>query len=147
MDVFNSMDTSRLQGVNAPYVSFTCLNFSATMVYLTMTSIMVSALETIIQLELKLENDVINSDYSLANPAIGNPIGHSQVIAISKLLDAHNSMLSEDSNSYHLDNLLRGSKIYTSPPKPQIEPVSCNLMLAQAAISPDRFIRHLATRL
>ena len=116
------------------------------MVYLTMTSAMVSALETIKRLELKLENDVIDSDYCLANPAIGNPIGHSQVIAISKLLEAHESMLSEDSNLYHLDHLLRGSKTYPSPSKPKTEPVSGNLMLAQAAISPDSTIRHLAIR-
>lgn len=91
---------------------------------------MVSALETIHQLELKLEEEVIESDYSLADPAIGNPIGHYQVIAISKLLEAHNNMLSEEPNFYCLDHLLRGSKIYTSPPKPKNEPVSRNLMLA-----------------
>lgn len=100
------------------------------MVYLTMTPAMVSALETINRLKLKLENDVIGSDCSLANPAIGNPIGHSEVIAISKLLEAHNSTLSEDSNSHSLDHLLRGSRIYTSPPKPKIEPVSRNPTLA-----------------
>lgn len=116
------------------------------MVYLIMTSAMVSALQTINRLELKFENDVIDSDYSLANPAIGNPIGHSQVIAISKLLEAHESMLSENSNSYDLDHLLRGSKIYPSPSKPKIEPVSRNLMLTQAAISPDSTIRHLVIR-
>lgn len=101
------------------------------MVYLSMTSAMVSALEIIDQLELKLENDVIDSDYSLADPAIGNPIEHSQVIAISKLLEAHNcNMPSEESNLYHLDHLLRGSKIYKSPSKPKVEPVSRNPMLA-----------------
>lgn len=99
------------------------------MVYLTMTAAMVSALEAINRLELKPKNDVIDSDYSLANPAIGNPIGHSQIIAISKLLEDHQSTLSVVSNKYHLDHLLRGSKLYSSPPKPKIEPVSDYLVL------------------
>ena len=123
--------------INAPYLATTFTNLSATMVYLTMTSAMVSALQTINRLELKLENDVIDSGYSLADPTIGNPIEHSQVIAISKLLEAHNNMFSEDSKIYHLDYLLRGSKVYTSPSKPKNEPVSRNLLLALAATFPD----------
>lgn len=107
------------------------------MVYLTMTSVMVSALETINQLELKLENDIIDSDYSLADPAVGNPIGHSQVITIAKLLETHNSMLSEESAPYHLHQLLRGSRIYTSPSKPKNEPVSRILVLAYIINPPN----------
>lgn len=100
------------------------------MVYLTMTSAMVSALDTIDRHELKLGNDIIDSEYSLADPAVGNPIGHSQVIAISKLLEIHNNVLLGESSSYHLDDLLRGSRIYKPPPKPKQEPVSCIIVFA-----------------
>lgn len=94
------------------------------MVFLTMTPAMVSALETVNRLELELENEDNNSEYSLADPAIGNPIEHSQIIGISKLLESHNIMLSPESTSCHLDHLLRGSRIYEKPPKKKQEPVS-----------------------
>ena len=107
---------------------------------------MVAALETIKRLELKLENDTTDSEYSLANPSVGNPIEHFQVIEISKLLEAHSSMLSEDSSSYDLDHLLRGSRIYEAPPKPRAEPVS-SLSWSQIPLLLIIFSRNLATGL
>lgn len=56
---------------------------------------------------------------SLENPTIGNPISHSQIIDLSKQLKAHN--LSPSS----LDVLLRGARVYVPPPPSKPEPVSC----------------------
>jgi TMEM199 family protein len=94
------------------------------MVYITMTPAMVAALEAICRLELKLVNDDDDGwEYPLNNPVVGNPIGHSQVIAISKLLRIHNHLQLGELLSYHLDDLLRGSRIFKKPPKPKQEPV------------------------
>lgn len=67
------------------------------------------------------------SEPSLDQPAVGNPITHGQIIAISKTLkdintDATNGEF-ESIVSYHLDDLLRGSKVYVESPKPKAEPV------------------------
>ena len=71
------------------------------------------------------QNDA--SEPSLDQPAIGNPITHGQIIAISKTLrkirkDVTNGN-ADNMVSYHLDDLLRGSKVYVEPPKPKAEPV------------------------
>lgn len=105
------------------------------MVYLTMTSAIVAALEAVDRLHLDLGDiedlrDIENvrvSVRSLGNHAIGNPIGHEHIVAISKLLRNHNEKYSTISVPYHLDNLLRGSRIYQESPKPKAEPVSCRL--------------------
>lgn len=55
---------------------------------------------------------------SLSGPAIGKPISHGQVMDISRRLK------SRGHSSYHLDNLLRGSRVYVPPPPPKAEPVS-----------------------
>ena len=68
--------------------------------------------------------------HSLDNHAIGNPIGHEQIIAISKLLRDHNENNSAVPVPYHLDDLLRGSRIYQEYPKQKVEPVSCRLSLS-----------------
>ena len=68
------------------------------------------------------------SEPSLDQPALGNPITHGQIIAISKNLKELQTSAANDSVddmvSYHLDDLLRGSKVYIEPPKPKVEPVS-----------------------
>ena len=98
------------------------------MVHLTITPAIVRALRELQnRRQLPLEQTEA-SEPSLDQPAPGNPITHGQIIVISKTLkdisaDANNGKL-DDSVSYHLDDLLRGSKVYIEPPKPKPEPVS-----------------------
>ncbi|KAF2240752.1 hypothetical protein BU26DRAFT_441781 [Trematosphaeria pertusa] len=69
------------------------------------------------------------SEPSLAGPQPGNPISHSQLIDLSKLLKKHASATSTGENQeeeppvvYTLNTLLRSSKIYIPPPPPKPEP-------------------------
>lgn len=97
-----------------------------------MTSAIVAALEAVDRLHLDLGDiedlrdieSVRVSGRSLGNHAIGNPIGHEHIVAISKLLRNHNENYSTISVPYHLDDLLRGSRIYQESPKPKAEPTS-----------------------
>ncbi|MCJ1402203.1 hypothetical protein MMC11_005423 [Xylographa trunciseda] len=64
-------------------------------------------------------------------PAVDNPISHDQVLAISKCLKSieatkrnEGKVPGSNSTGYHLDQLLRGSKVYIKPPKPKAEPSS-----------------------
>ncbi|KAL8722311.1 MAG: hypothetical protein Q9181_007513 [Wetmoreana brouardii] len=61
---------------------------------------------------------------ALADPAIGRPITHTQVIALSKLPKAGLSLNEDSQISYRLDDLLRGSRIYQEPPKAKTEPTN-----------------------
>ena len=88
-----------------------------------MTSAMIAALEAVDRLDLDLEG----IENRLGNRAVGNPIGHEHILAISKLLQNHNEKHSVLSVPYHLDDLLRGSRIYQEPSKPKAEPVGCQL--------------------
>ena len=59
----------------------------------------------------------------------GNPISHGQLIEISKRLkrireEAEDHGAQDDEVLCHLDDLLRGSRIYVEPSKPKVEPVS-----------------------
>lgn len=97
-----------------------------------MTSAIVAALEYVDRLHLdpgRIETVQIPG-HSLDNHAIGNTIGHEQIIALSKLLRDHNENHSAVSVPYHLDDLLRGSRIYQEYPKQKVEPVSCRLSLS-----------------
>lgn len=104
------------------------------MVYLTMTPAIVAALEDVDRLHLYpgLPETVQIPGHSLDNPAVGNSISHEQIIAISKLLRDHNEKHSAVSVSYHLDDLLRGSRIYQEYPKKKVEPVSYRLSLSSS---------------
>lgn len=91
------------------------------MVLLTMTPAVVAAVQACYQLH-ELPIELGNAcEPSLSDPAIGKPISHIQLIAISKVLREHNKQ--ESSVPCHLDELLRGSRIYHGPPKPKAEPV------------------------
>ena len=96
------------------------------MVHLTMTPAMIRAL-TELQ-KYGLAQQAIGDDVLLDNPAEGNPISHGQIIGISEKLkqireeEQHDAI--DDAVSYHLDDLLRGSKIYVQPPRPKVEPVA-----------------------
>lgn len=114
------------------------------MVCLTTTPAILRALE-----ELQDRGQVVEtldgaSEPSLDKPAQGKPITHGQIIAISKTLnetkiDATNGKL-HNQVSYHLDDLLRGSKVYVEPPKPKAEPVGSTYLLLHNAVPliPDR---------
>lgn len=91
------------------------------MVYLTITPAILNALDVARGLHLN-PGDANNDELlSSSHQAIGNPINHSQIIALSKLLANHNT--SHASASYHLDQLLKGSKVYNEPRKQKPEPV------------------------
>ena len=94
------------------------------MVHLTMTAVMVQALEQLRGYKLLPET---SDDLPLDEPALGKPISHAQIIGVARQLkqvheDEHFAK-SEHLVSYHLDNLLRGSQVYIEPPKPKKEPV------------------------
>ena len=59
---------------------------------------------------------------SLSDPRVGKPISHGQILDLSKELKSR-GMSPRD-----LDALLRGSRVYNSPPKPKVEPVSSPFM-------------------
>ncbi|KAK8152234.1 endoplasmic reticulum-based factor for assembly of V-ATPase-domain-containing protein [Phyllosticta citrichinensis] len=72
------------------------------------------------------------SEPSLSDPELGKPISHGQLIDISEFLkarlntpgDNNDWRIDETQNRYqfHLNDLLRGSRVYIPPPKPKPEP-------------------------
>ena len=97
------------------------------MVRLTITPAILRGLEELQGREQVPEILCEGSEPSLDQPAIGNPITHGQIIAISNALqktktDSNNATF-DSMVSYHLDDLLRGSRVYIEPPKPKAEPV------------------------
>lgn len=91
------------------------------MVLLTITPTVVAAIQACSQLH-ELPDELDDAcEPSISDPAIGKPISHTQLIAISKVLRKHNK--EESSVACNLDELLRGSRIYYEPPKPKAEPV------------------------
>lgn len=89
------------------------------MVLLTMTSNIVAALEQINEPVNVIAS--VNTDPSLAEPTVGHPISHAQLIAVAKHLRDRNQ--NETHVLSHLDRLLRGSKIYIEPSQPKAQPV------------------------
>ena len=98
------------------------------MVRLTVTPAILRALEELQHSGQAPEASPPASEPSLDQPAIGKPITHGQIIAISKTLKELRTATADgkldDTVSFHLDDLLRGSKVYVEPPKPKLEPVS-----------------------
>lgn len=97
------------------------------MVRLTITPAILRALEELEGRGQLPEAPGENIEPSLKQPALGNPITHGQIIAISKTLkeirtDETDENV-ENTVPYHLDDLLRGCKVYIEPPKPKAEPV------------------------
>lgn len=102
------------------------------MVLLTMTPAIAAAVarcETLASSEQmqKLQPD---GEPQLSDPAPGRPVSHAQLIDISDFLKARADHRSADDDEAAeaaptaLNDLLRGSRIYTPPPKPKPEPVS-----------------------
>ena len=107
------------------------------MVLLTMTAAIVEAIERCMTLDDKDLNSNEHDPPSLEAPAVGLPITHVQIIAISRRLKEHpvdtatqDSETSGSFSLYHLDTLLRGSKVWVEPPKLKPEPVSCEYCTA-----------------
>ena len=111
------------------------------MVRLTITPAILRALQ---ELQDRGQVPQIQDEASLDQPAIGNPITHGQILAISKILKEIRMNTIDDNVddlvSYHLDDLLRGSRVYVEPPKPKAEPVGLiYLLLPHAvALNPNR---------
>ncbi|EOD45963.1 ATPAse vacuolar Er assembly factor vma12 [Neofusicoccum parvum] len=100
------------------------------MVLLTMTPAIAAAVarcETLASSEQmqKLQPD---GEPQLSDPAPGRPVSHAQLIDISDFLKARADHRSADDDEAAeaaptaLNDLLRGSRIYTPPPKPKPEP-------------------------
>lgn len=95
-----------------------------------MTPAIMAAIEACHKLSPNLLSSEIHApDPSLEDPGVDHPISHEQIIAISKCLRKHEHSLGQalvtagELPSYHLDDLLRGSKVYIEPSKPKPEPV------------------------
>ncbi|KAF2267386.1 hypothetical protein CC78DRAFT_76312 [Lojkania enalia] len=99
------------------------------MVLLTMTPAIVRAIAKAREVsEEELSKLQLPAEPSLAEPNTGNPISHSQLIDISKLLKKHvdETGAADAENGpllYTLDSLLKGSDIYITPPPPKKEPL------------------------
>lgn len=95
------------------------------MVLLSATQAIVEAFKLLHQCEVaKCESGWSDLGSWPADLAIGDPITHTQVIAISKLLKKVREPIDGSAVPRHLDYLLRGSKLYQEPPEPKQEPVS-----------------------
>lgn len=95
------------------------------MVLLRMTATMVAAIQKDQALEEAPENRCFaETDPPLLEPKVGNPISHGQVVAISK--GSCDRVLSQQGSgqSWTLDELLRGSEVYTPPTEPKPEHTS-----------------------
>lgn len=111
------------------------------MVRLTITPAILRALEELQDRGQVPEAPGETTEPSLKQPAIGNPITHGQIIAISKTLKeirtAETDENVENTVPYHLDDLLRGSKVYVEPPKPKAEPVGFTHLVLHYAVLAD----------
>jgi len=116
------------------------------MTRLTMTTAMVEAIEYLEASEQELDD---SGDCPPRTAAVGSPISHGQVITIArklrKLKDGKASAEVDRFPLCHLDDLLRGSKIYVQPTKAKAEKVSLpHLRIINAVLTTPR---HLSTRL
>jgi len=91
------------------------------MVRLTMSTAMVAAINHLSKTKEAAAPAITSPDEpSLEDPAVGKPITHSQIMAISRAL---REITDPADRQYDLDSLLRGSRVYIDPPKPKPEPV------------------------
>lgn len=90
------------------------------MVLLTMTPFIVGAISTSKDIGIEVHRQSQPSsgaEPSLQDPAIGKPISHGQIVQLWKLLKHH------DAQSYTLENLLWGARVYVPPAPAKPEPV------------------------
>ncbi|KAK4098729.1 hypothetical protein N658DRAFT_215552 [Parathielavia hyrcaniae] len=91
------------------------------MVFLTMTSSIVEGLQTLnkhVHHSLAVMPKQKDYEPSLKDPAVGNPMSHSQVV------DLWNALNGVDAGRWSLEMLLKGSRVYVPPSPPKPEPVS-----------------------
>lgn len=84
-----------------------------------MTTSIVEALKKLNEQDIvatETDQEESSNEPSLANPAVGNPISHGQIIDTWKNVKARGHW------EYTLEGLLRGAKIYIPPPPPKPEP-------------------------
>jgi hypothetical protein len=100
------------------------------MVLLTMTPAMIEALRAYNADPTWLTEDpALLSEPSLENAAEGDPISHVQILEIFRHLQEQAALREERDfqpgvrPSYHLDDLLRGSRVFIPPASPKAEPV------------------------
>lgn len=137
----------------APQLYHLARNTTHEMVNLSITSSMVEAITY--GVTNKVENWPFPQDeerWSAEKLAVGQPISHDEVIALSRCLKTHvNSKTKSVSNKqdqvvhFGLDDLLRGSRVYVEPPKPKPKPVSLVLICLRAFLTNS--YRHWNTRL
>lgn len=90
------------------------------MVLLTMTSAIVAAVKEYDKLEKDArELPKNNEEPSLLEPGVGHPISHGQIIDISKALKTYTS--GDMVRTWTLNELLKGSEVYTPLRKPKVE--------------------------
>jgi hypothetical protein len=110
------------------------------MVLLCMTDLVVRAINEAREVAAdELTNLCLPGEPSLAEPAVGNPISHGQLIGLAKLLRKYADLVpakgeNGEAVTYTLDSLLRGSNIYIPPPPPKKEPVG-SIVPAQPHLS------------
>ncbi|KAL9046873.1 MAG: hypothetical protein Q9214_000409 [Letrouitia sp. 1 TL-2023] len=99
------------------------------MVLLTITPAMQDGLKALRHSDsLAIELSNLDSDPSLHDPAVEDPISHGQVLTLWRFLQdqrrqsGKNNLTKGNPFSYHLDDLLRGSKIYREPVRHKPEP-------------------------
>lgn len=96
------------------------------MVNLVITPAIKTALDEVNRLQLEgFSEDLFSGQTLPPNFAVGSPIGHDEVIAISRLLKTHDKKKGIESVLFRLEDLLRGSRVFLEPSKPKAEPVSC----------------------
>lgn len=96
------------------------------MVNLIITPAIKTALDEVYRLHLEgLSGEQFSGQTLPPNSAVGNPIGHDEVIAISRLLKTHNKKKGIEAVPFRLEDLVRGSRVFLEPAKPTAEPVSC----------------------
>jgi len=89
------------------------------MVLLTITSSILRALD-LRQGEEATADEVATPEPSLVAPEVGRPISHGQV------LDLWRQRRAEGDDSFSLETLLSGSRVYVPPPPPKPEPVGAS---------------------
>lgn len=114
------------------------------MVNLIITPAIKAALHEVDRLHLEgFSKDQFSGQTLPPNSAVGNPIGHDEVIAISKLLKTHHKKEGTKPVPFRLEDLLRGSKIFLEPPKPTAELVSCRVHHLSSFVIPSTLMNLL----
>ncbi|KAF2455424.1 endoplasmic reticulum-based factor for assembly of V-ATPase-domain-containing protein [Lineolata rhizophorae] len=97
------------------------------MVLLSMTASILAAIQKCAELDGEcIGRFQRDGEPQLAEPEVGRPISHAQLVDISKFLKKHNEDRPESTRdtSIYLNDLLRGSSVYVPPPKSKQEPTS-----------------------